>query len=591
MRPLGTAGTPPASGSNVFLLACAATVCAGILGCRSSKGLPSPEALASLAKGGDEKPLDHGGPSVELGAEGPARFVSTLFNAFREEAAMDTVEFMDARYRTPGSKGFEEALDRIEAELRLVGFGSREDLELEILESPMEVPSWTARSGELRLFTSSGGESVLHAFDRPSSLDRCLLPANAPSADVRGPVCLTLADLKPGDILVTETTLRRDTMLRAKNQGAVALVSASINSYNTDPSGRERHLDAIQFRSLDPSVGLPVAQISKRSLRAIEAAAEAGGAQLGLKAEVEFGESSTRTIVATIVGEDRPDEVVALSSHLEAPGASDNASGAAGQLENALALARVLTAGGFNRPSRSLAFIWGPENQEATDWLEHQGRRPVAAVNAVMIGESVEKTGARPLLERYPDPGGLHTLAPDEHTVWGSRDIDPSWLVPNGLSIIARCAMVDVSENVGGWKTFENPYEGGTDHERFITSGVPAVLFWHFTDFSFHTSLDRVNLVDGAELKRMAVTALVTAMAIADPRPQDLTRYLECVNRERVMRVRVAEEAQELALAEDWRTWSSGVRNWFRIECLGLQGKGNELPGVMESAYIKERDQ
>jgi aminopeptidase YwaD len=347
-------------------------------------------------------------------------------------------------------------------------------------------------------------------------------------------------------------------------------------------------LDAIQFSSVDESIGLPVAQISSRSYSQIQAAVEAGGAELSLKARVEIGGRETRTLVATIVGASLPNEVVALSSHLEAPGASDNATGAAGQLENALTLVRVLEAGGLSAPARSLAFIWGQENQEATDWLTHQNRRAIAAVNAVMIGESFKKTGARALLERYPDPGALVTVAPDEHTLWGSRSIDANWLAPNGLSIIARCAMVDVSQHVGGWMTFENPYEGGTDHERFIDSGVPAVLFWHFTDFTFHTSLDRLEMVDSAELKRMAVAALATAMALADPRPQDLTRYLRSVDHERQARVDAALAAGEDAVAEDWRVWCTGVRQWFRIMCLHLEGEQARLPGVMRSLSLEE---
>jgi len=530
--------------------------------------------------------LNHAGPRVELGPSGPARFVGTLYNGFRQERALEDVAFMDARYRTPGSVGFEETLDRIEAALRQAGFGTRPELELEILETALPGASWTARSAELRLMTEGGGEALLHSFEHGDDPDRCLLPAGAPAADVSGPVCLRLGDLVPGDVLVTEASLRPDLLGRAANKGAVAVISASLGSYNVDPSERERHMDAIQFRTVNSAGEMPVGQISTRSYHSIRDALEDGGARLALKAEVERGGRTTRTIVATIVGQGRADEVVALSSHLEAPGASDNASGAAGQLENALNLVRILDQGGLEHPARSLAFIWGLENEEATAWLEHQGRKTIAAVNAVMIGESRERTGAVPLLERYPDPGALVTLAPDEHTLWGSRDVQAEWLVPNGLSIIGRCALVDVSQHVGGWDTFENPYEGGTDHERFIASGVPAILFWHFTDFTFHTSLDRLEMVDGEELQRMATAAMASAMALADPLPGDLTRYLRCVDHERELRLAAAETAGEPDVAADWRAWSTGVRLWFRVHCLGLEGEEAVLSGPLESAVL-----
>lgn len=562
--------------------------------CQSDPGMPSPEALATMVEEEQNVSKSHVGPPVELGASGPARFVRTLYNGFRQERAMETVRFMDARYRSPGSPGFRESFDLIERELRAVGFGAREDLELEVIETEMEDAAWMANGGELRLITSTGGESILHAFDHPSDPERCLLPENARAAKVRGTVCLGLSELQEGQVLVTEAALRRDLLQRAERKGAVAVVSASRGSYNVDPTGRERHVDGIRFRSVARDIEIAVAQISPRSYGAITEAVEAGGAELALEAEVEAGGRKVRTLIATVVGSTRADEVIAMSSHLEAPGANDNASGAAGQLENALTLARVLEGGGLERPARSIAFIWGMENDEATIWLERQERKPVAAVNAVMIGESRAQTGAVPLLERYPDPGAVKTIAPDKHTLWGSRDIEPEWLVPNGLSIVARCALVDVASHSNAddseaWETFENPYEGGTDHERFISSEVPAVLFWHFTDFTFHTSLDRMEMVDSLEMKRMAVAALATGMALADPVPADLTRYLRSLDHERRLRVAAAEEAGEFQIAEDWRAWCSGVRHWFRIQCLGLEGEEGVLPGpLVDSAAEKQ---
>jgi len=539
----------------------------------------------------EEPTLDHRGPGVDLTDGGPGRFVRVLYNAFRVERTMEVVEFMDARYRTPGSDGFRESSERIEAALREVGFGERPDLELEVLTTQMEDAAWNARGGELRLFTSAGGEAVLHAFDDPSGADRCLLPENAPSCDVEGPVRLGLDDVGPGDVLVTEAALREDLLLRAKRKGASAVISASMSSYNVDPSGRDQHLDAIQFRAVAAGSDLPVAQISPRSYAQLAEAVAAGGARVRLRAEVELGDREVRTLVATVVGSSSPEEVVVLSTHLEAPGACDNASGAAGQLENAATLVRVLDGGGLEWPARSVTFVWGLENDEVDIWLAHSERTPIAAVNAVMIGESRAETGAVPLLERYPDPGAVVTIEPDKHSLWGSREIEAHWLVPNGLSVIARCALVDVGRHAGTWETFENPYEGGTDHERFLQSEVPAVLFWHFTDFTFHTSLDRLSRVDGEELRRMATAAMATALAIADPLPSDLTRYLRSLDQERKLRVTVAEEAGRLDVAEDWRNWTSGARQWFRVLCLPIEGDEAWLPTPLESASLKTENE
>lgn len=589
MRRNGT-DCPPMRGAHAALLAIAVGLLP-LVGCRSDPGMPSAKELAAMVNEVEEPTLDHRGPGVDLADSGPARFVRVLHNGFRVEKAMEIVEFMDARYRTPGSEGFRESSERIEAALREVGFGERADLELEVLITQMEDPAWNARSGELRLFTAAGGEAVLHSFDEPSDPDRCLLPENAPSCDVEGAVRLGLDEIGPGDVLVIEATMREDLLVRAQRKGAVAVLSASMSSYNVDPTGKERHLDAIQFRSVAAGETMPVAQISPRSYAQLAEAVEAGGARVRLQAAVEIGDREVRTLVATIVGATKPEEVVVLSTHLEAPGACDNASGAAGQVENAATLVRVLDGGGLEWPARSLSFVWGLENDQVDIWLAHTERTPIVAVNAVMIGESRADTGAVPLLERYPDPGAIVTIAPDKHSLWGSREIEPQWLVPNGLSVIARCALVDVSRHVGTWETFENPYEGGTDHERFLHSAVPAVLFWHFTDFAFHTSLDRLARVDGEELRRMATAAMATALAIADPLPSDLTRYLRSLDQERKLRVTVAEEAGRLDVADDWRQWASGARQWFRVLCLPIEGAEAWLPTPLESASLKTENE
>jgi hypothetical protein len=191
-------------------------------------------------------------------------------------------------------------------------------------------------------------------------------------------------------------------------------------------------------------------------------------------------------------------------------------------------------------------------------------------VNPVMVGESRRETGALPLLERYPDPGAVEAIPPDQHSLWGARDVEPEWLErPNGLALIGRCAMADVSLVSGGWETSENPYEGGTDHERFIQHGVPAILFWHFTDFAFNTSLDRIDMVDGEEMRRMSVAAVAAALAVAAPRASDLDRYLESNLDEYHLRAEAADAAGKPEMKEAWELWCTGVRHWCRWLCLG----------------------
>ena len=292
---------------------------------------------------------------------------------------------------------------------------------------------------------------------------------------------------------------------------------------------------------------------------------------LSLEAEVRLDERSLRTVVATIVGSDRPHEVVTLVAHVQEPGANDNASGVGGMLEAALTLQRAIEQGLVERPRRTIAFVWGDEYEATRVFLDHTEREPIAGISADMIGQSLEETGAVCLLERGPDPGALTPLPPDEHTDWGARQVNPAHIIPSGLALIARNALVDVGIEAGEWQTREHPWEGGSDHDVFLARGIPAILIWHFTDFAYHTSLDRMSMVDPRELRLTAVSLLTTACGVADAGLEDLKRYIDGLHRERYERQgsQVIEGAPE-EVAEQWGRWSSEARRWLAALCNGM---------------------
>ncbi|MEM7309359.1 MAG: M28 family peptidase [Planctomycetota bacterium] len=531
---------------------------------------PEREIARMLAESGEQQArpeIDHRGPSVALDEHGPARFVGPLFEAFRTKRAMQTVAFADPFYRTPANPGYDAVIDRILEVLREAGYGKDPRLELRVLEEAMDHPAWSAKSGRLTMRVD-GKERELHAFGPDDDTDRTMLPVHSPSASVSGTVAMSLAELDEGEILVTDASARQ-VLARARSQGAAGVVSASLFPFNVDPSGAERHLDAIQFRQMPPGTAVPVCQMSPRSYATIRDAVEAGKkVQLSLEAEVELEERPLRTVVAVVVGSKRPGEAVAISSHVQEPGACDNASGLAGLLESARGLAELLKDNTLPWPDRSLVFLWGDEFRQTEVWLEKTKRTPVVGISSDMTGQSAD-TGAIALLERHPDPGAVTTLPPDEHTPWGAWEVEDDWVKPNGLAVIARCAMADVAVQAGGWTTADHPWEGGSDHDVYIKMGVPAALFWHFTDFTYHTSLDRIPFVDPEEMRRTGTALLATALAAADPRPTDLDRYLRSLAREEQVRVDAADAVDRQDAVEAWQRWCYGARMWLRAHCLG----------------------
>jgi aminopeptidase YwaD len=361
------------------------------------------------------------------------------------------------------------------------------------------------------------------------------------------------------------------------------VISASLQTFNVDSTGADRHLDAIQFRKLDPGLDMPTAQISPRTLQligaAVERAAKRGSkVRLRFRAEVIEERRPLRTLMAVIEGAKVPVEAVAMVSHVQEPGACDNATGVAGLVEGARSLVELLREQKLPWPDRTLVFLWGDEFRQSESWLASTKAtklKPVVGISSDMTGQSKE-TGAKALLERNFDPGSLRVLTPDFHTPWGAGKVTPEEVKrsPNGLPVIARCALADVSLIDGGkWPTDEHPWEGGSDHDIFIRAGIPAVLFWHFTDFAYHTSLDRMQFVDPEEMRRTGVALLSTALAVASACPADLDRYIDSLERERMVRVAAAEEVSDQVLAEQWTDWCVGAREWLRNLCLGIDEK------------------
>ncbi|HEX6882924.1 MAG TPA: M28 family peptidase [Planctomycetota bacterium] len=520
----------------------------------------------------------HTGPAVELAPTGPARFARVLHEGFRPHRAMELVTFIDRYYRAPANEGYDEVLARLDRELRELGFdGDDARLRVDFLEVGDVPQAWTPLSGRLVLHVDGEEPRVLHAFTKSEDVDRVMLPVNAPAADLKAEVALRLPDLRQGMVLVTEVPAEQ-VMMRARNGGASAIVSASLYPFNEDKTGAKRHLDAVQFTTLPAGTRFPVVQISARSKEAIEAAVERArkrGAKvrLEIQAKVKTEKRPLRTLMAVIRGAKEPDEAVAMVSHVQEPGANDNASGVAGLLESVRVLVEALRAEKLPWPDRSLVFLWGDEFRQSESWLDSTDMRPIAGISSDMTGQSKE-TGAIALLERNYDPGALKVLDPDFHTEWGAGQVDPADMVPNGLALIARCAMADVSMLEGGtWDTAEHPWEGGSDHDKFIQRGVPAVLFWHFTDFTYHTSLDRLPFVDPGEIRRTGVALLSTGLALASPLPDDLARYLSSLDREQNLRVSKATEFKDSEQAERWEEWCFGTREWLRNHCLGIDEK------------------
>ncbi len=398
-----------------------------------------------------------------------------------------------------------------------------------------------------------------------------------------------MEDVLPGTILVTDKSVR-NVEKEAVEKGAVAIVSWFQLPYCNDPTGADRHIDAIFHGSVRPGAKIPSFYVSPRIADVMELASKKGSSfELVGKRRTEV--RPLRTVVATIRGAERPDESVYVVSAVSGAGANDNAAGAAGILEGARALKRLIATGQVPRPQRTIHFVFGKEAEAGGTALDQKDDTPVAGIVADMIAASYEKTGAICLLERGWDAGAIVSLPPHSHTPWGAGSLAEEDILPNGLAIILRQSLVDVGQAVAeetgiSWSTREHPWEGGSDHDTFLGRGVSAALVWHFTDFAYSTSLDRMDHVDAEELRRTSVAIVAAAAAVADAREGDLPRYQESLAMERESRLRSVEAAAESeGLRQIWLDWFQGAEQW-----LGALAAGQALPDFEGLRAIEDLD-
>lgn len=516
----------------------------------------------------------HIGPAVADSEQqsGPGRFVAPLLGIFESGAAMAVAADIDEHYRSPGSVGYEAAMDSVLAGLYGAGFGAEDGFDLKVISAAMATPAWTPLSAEInRVDVQDSGPPKtfpIGLFEEESDPSRLLMAEGSVACDLRGPVVFSMEDVSPGSILMTTESVR-NVEQKAVEQGAVGVISSRQLPYCVDPTGRSRHNDAIFHGSVRPGSTLPSFYVSPRMARNIERAVEEG-ATLELIGRVATAVRELRTVVATIRGTERPDEAIYVVTAVSGAGANDNAAGAAGMLEGARSLKRLIGSGQIERPRRTVHFVFGKEAEAGGTALDEMDDTPVAGVVADMIGASYGETGAICLLERGWDPGALVSLPPDAHTPWGAGSVAEEDIVPNGLSLILREALVDVGEEVAveagaPWTTREHPWEGGSDHDTFLGRGIPAALVWHFTDFAYGTSLDRMANVDPDELRRTSVAIMAAAMAVADAQPADLPSYMESLTIERDLRLRAASASESgQGIRVLWTDWFSGAERWLR---------------------------
>jgi hypothetical protein len=181
----------------------------------------------------------------------------------------------------------------------------------------------------------------------------------------------------------------------------------------------------------------------------------------------------------------------------------------------------LIASGKLSPPLMTIHFMWVPEYFGSEAYVtKHPEARTCSAgwndprtsssanqpgacitvnLNLDMVGEDTVKTNSRFYITRTPDsvPGSLNGVMAD--LLQQTRDAN--LYAPTGTH--------------NYWPAEMNNYVQGSDHDVFISLGIPSTMLGHDPDWTHHTSEDTIDKTDASEFRRVGVLATAGAYWLA----------------------------------------------------------------------------
>ena len=535
-----------------------------------------------------------------LGHLVPASVVTSLgvlSKGFDEKAAMDLVVYMAGFWRNPGNAGFNGTIDRIRGRLRQSGFPDRE---MAAQAGPVAGPrawveeygkaqGWDYSVGTLTLLGGDGGRNEVLLSREDQQVALCINSFSTPAGGVEAPVIdvgtgteaeFANVDVK-GAVVLGDTSAGRLWQAAVVRRGAIGVVSTSLEDYirpGSTPADAARprsDWNVLQWGSVpyDEARKAFGFKSTPKAAARIRERLKTGPARVKVEVVSSFTPGPVRTLVAEIPGAVLPDERIVLVAHIQEPGANDNATGCATLMELARAMADGIRTGKLPKPARTITFLWGDEMRAGRQWkTDHpDAAKLVRYMFALdMTGEDVAKTGGPFLIEKFPDPSAAWSRPSDPHTEWGGGQYSADRLRGTLLNDVFL-AVCERRAQGTSWIVRTNPYEGGSDHSVFIAPGTASLLAWHFTDWFYHSSLDRPDKTSPAEMKHVGVSIAAAALLLASATEADASQLVTLLTTAATERLalearqgarlveaakdRAAAEAREAQVKAAWIKW------------------------------------
>jgi hypothetical protein len=379
--------------------------------------------------------------------------------------------------------------------------------------------------------------------------------------------------------------------------GAIASMCNQINGYNMPTiDGVQWYTNAAKYAAagLYTANNVVAFNTSLDQYNALSALCADGPTYLDICALGTYESNQpVRCLVAEIQGSTKPEERIIVPSHINEPGACDNASGVAMNYEIVSKLKEMIDKGEIARPERTITFIWGDEIDMTLRWIakyESEFNNFKGSIDLDMTGEDPDLTGGHMLIEKTPDPADVATDAVDASLLYRyGNNTYPGQMAPPPYSEFIRqpdkfslwTGTVETSEtpmnNYPGFNLNDlylqtalkvqksnpnflvasNPYEGGSDHTPFVTAvdmygaPVPALLTWHFTDYVYHSSCDTLDKLSVQEFHDVGLTSMSVIYQMANGNEYEVADTMDNVMAS--WETRLAEEMQNTSDHYDWQ--------------------------------------
>jgi aminopeptidase YwaD len=331
-----------------------------------------------------------------------------------------------------------------------------------------------------------------------------------------------------GAVVLGDGSLNRLWQEAVKKRGAAGVVSTQIALYirPSDPAVMTaEQKDVLQWGAIpyDAAVKGFGFKSSWRAADRMRQRLRTGPVTVRVNIQSAFYDAPARTLVAEIPGRSLGAERIVMVAHVQEPGANDDASGCGTLYGLARALANGIRRGKLPRPDRTLTFLWVDEVRGSRQWIASHAdqARGVQYMFAMdMTGEDTTKSGGTFLIEKQADPTAVWARPSDPHTEWGAGQVRAESLKGSLLNDL-HLAVCQRRAGDTGWIVRTNPYEGGSDHTAFASTGVPSLLNWHFTDRYYHSSQDHPDKTSAGEMENVGVAVATSAWFLASADRKD----------------------------------------------------------------------